>query len=74
MFVTNPQIILIIEIFILPTDWNIFSSEMPSIIITLNKNALFEYSSPILIMLSLSVYIIKKRLIPKRHTTISIIP
>ena len=43
IFVTHPASM---EIFILPTAWNIFSAAMPRFITSVNENAMVEYCTP----------------------------
>ena len=46
MFAIQPQSILNIDIFILPTDWNIFSNAMASINAGENVNTMLQYCTP----------------------------
>ena len=43
MLTIQPHSRLTIEVFMLPTAWNIFSNAMPRFITTENRNAILEY-------------------------------
>ena len=74
MFVTQPHIILIIDTFILPTAWKIFSNAMPTFTIVENENAIVEYITARLITSVSVVNIFTKYGIPNIEKTVSISP
>ncbi len=74
MFVTQPHIILIIDTFILPTAWKIFSNAMPTFTIVENENTIVEYITARLITSVSVVNIFTKYGIPNIEKTVSISP
>ena len=74
MFVTQPHIILIIDIFILPTAWKIFSNAMPIFTIVENENTIVEYITARLITSVSVVNIFTKYGILNIEKTVSISP
>ena len=74
MFATQPHIILIIDTFILPTAWKIFSNAMPTFTIVENENTIVEYITARLITSVSVVNIFTKYGIPNIEKTVSISP
>ena len=74
MFVTQPHIILIIDTFILPTAWKIFSNAMPTFTIVENENTIVEYITARLITSVSVVNIFTKYGILNIEKTVSISP
>ena len=74
MFAIQPQSILNIDIFILPTDWNIFSNAMASINAGENVNTMLQYCTPRSTTFLLLVNIDRKAGIISIHIIISTIP
>ena len=74
MFVTQPHIILIIDTFILPTAWKIFSNAMPTFTIVENENTIVEYITARLITSVSVVNIFTKYGIPNIEKKVSISP
>ena len=74
MFAIQPQSILNIDIFILPTDWNIFSNAMASINAGENVNTMLQYFTPRSTTFLLLVNIDRNAGIISIHIIISTIP
>jgi hypothetical protein len=74
IFVTNPAIMLTMVARIRPTAWNIFSSVIPPVTMTENRNTTLEYSMPSARTVSLFVNIPKNKFIPQRNRTMSSTP